>query len=129
MVFSGDDGLDELTTTTTSTVHELLADGETNTFTVDPRDFDMAPSTVDDLAGGDATANAARVTEVLGGTESPVRDIAVLNAAAALMVAELASGFADGIAKARTSIDDGAASKALDALVRVSQAEHAAGGD
>jgi anthranilate phosphoribosyltransferase len=129
LVFHGDDGLDELTTTTTSTVHELLTDGETNTYTVDPSELGIAPATAADLAGGDAAANAARVAEVLGGTRSPVRDIAVLNAAAALMVAELASDFADGIEKSRTSIDDGAAAKALDALVRVSQAEHAAGGN
>jgi anthranilate phosphoribosyltransferase len=129
LVFHGDDGLDELTTTTTSTVHELLADGETNTYTLDPREFDIAPATVDDLTGGDAAANAARVTSVLGGESGAVRDIAVLNAAAALIVAGLVSDFGDGIAKARTSIDDGAAAKALDALVRVSQAEHAAGGN
>jgi anthranilate phosphoribosyltransferase len=129
LVFHGDDGLDELTTTTTSTVHELLADGETNTFTVDPHDFGIEPATVDDLAGGDAAANAARVHDVLSGNASPVRDIAVLNAAAALMVAELASDFVGGIERARTAIDDGSATKALDALVRVSQAERAAGGD
>lgn len=129
LVFHGDDGLDELTTTTTSTVHELLADGETNTYTLDPREFDIAPTTVDDLTGGDAAANAVRVTAVLGGEAGAVRDIAVLNAAAALIVAGLASDFGDGIAKAHTSIDDGAAAKALDALVRVSQAEHAAGGN
>ncbi len=128
LVFHGDDGLDELTTTTTSTVHELRADGETNTYTLDPREFGIAPSTVDELTGGDAAANAARVTAVLGGEPGAVRDIAVLNAAAALIVAGIASDFDDGIAKARTSIDDGAGAKALDALVRVSQAEHAAGG-
>jgi anthranilate phosphoribosyltransferase len=129
LVFHGDDGLDELTTTTTSTVHELLADGETNTYTLDPREFEIAPATVDDLTGGDAAANAARVTAVLGGEGGAVRDIAVLNAAAALIVAGLAPGFGDGIDQARTSIDDGAAAKALDALVRVSRAEHASGGN
>ncbi|MDQ1520623.1 MAG: anthranilate phosphoribosyltransferase [Actinomycetota bacterium] len=126
LVFHGDDGLDELTTTTTSTVHELLENGDTRTFTLDPRDFDIAAASQPDLCGGDAAANAAHVTGLLGGEAGPVRDIVVLNAGAALVVAGIAPDIGAGVEAARASIDDGSANKALDALVRVSREEHAA---
>jgi anthranilate phosphoribosyltransferase len=125
LVFYGDDGLDELTTTTTSTVHELAADGTTRQFTLDPREFGIGRSQADELCGGDAAENAARVHAVMSGEQGPVRDIVVLNAAAALVVADIAPDLGAGIETARDAIDGGAATKALDALVRVSQAEHA----
>ncbi len=125
LVFHGDDGLDELTTTTTSTVHELV-DGEMRTFVLDPRDVGMELVEPGDLAGGDATDNASLFHAMLAGDASPVRDIAVLNAAAALVVAGIAADIAGGIGVANASIDGGAAGKALDALVRVSREEHAA---
>jgi anthranilate phosphoribosyltransferase len=130
LVFHGDDGLDELTTTTTSTVHELR-DGHTTTYTLDPHDFGISPSTPADLCGGDAAENAARAEAVLAGEAGPVRDIVELNAAAALVVAGVAPGIGEGIEAARAAIDAGAATKALDALVRVSREQHdahAAGG-
>jgi anthranilate phosphoribosyltransferase len=132
LVFHGDDGLDELTTTTTSTVHELLADGSTRRFVLEPREFGIGRAQAADLCGGDATENAARAHAVLGGEPGAVRDIVVLNAAAALVVAGIADDIPTGIDVARTSIDDGAAMKTLDALVRVSSEErdaNAAGGD
>jgi anthranilate phosphoribosyltransferase len=124
LVFHGDDGLDELTTTTTSTVHEL-AGGDVRTFTLDPSELGIDATTADLLTGGDATANAARVHAVLGGERGPAHDIVVLNAAAALYVAGIAADIGAGVDAARASIDDGAAAKALDALVRVSTAEQA----
>jgi len=131
LVFHGDDGLDELTTTTTSTVHELHEDGSTETFTLDPRDFGIEAPVPDDLCGDDAASNAAKVHALLGGTPGAVRDIVALNAGAALYVAGIADDIADGVEAARGSIDDGSATKALDALLRVSaeaKATEAAGG-
>ena len=124
MVFSGDDGLDELTTTTTSTVHELI-DGDLHEFKIDPLDVGIARSDAAHLCGGDAAMNAGVLRGVLAGDPGPCRDIAVLNAAAALMVAGKASDLEAGVEMAIESVDSGAANRALDALVRVSQAERA----
>jgi len=66
MVFHGDDGLDELTTSTTSTVHELV-DGEVHTFTLDPLDLGIPRASADTLAGGDASSNADAIRAVLSG--------------------------------------------------------------
>jgi anthranilate phosphoribosyltransferase len=131
LVFHGDDGLDELTTTTTSTVHELLADGSTRRFVLEPREFGIGRAQAADLCGGAAAGNAARAHAVLGGEPGAVRDIVVLNAAAALVVAGIADDVPAGIDAARASIDGGTAAKALDALVRVSSEERDAhaGGD
>ena len=90
MVFSGDDGLDELTTTTTSTVHELI-DGNLHEFKIDPLDVGIPRADAEHLCGGDAATNAGVLRDVLAGKSGPCRDIAVLNAAAALMVAGQAS--------------------------------------
>ena len=119
MVFSGDDGLDELTTTTTSTVHELT-NGLLHEYSIDPLDFGIARSEPEQLKGGDATANAAVLRELLAGEKGPRRDLAVLNAAAALMVAGIADDLGAGIEAAAASIDTGAAERALEGLVRVS---------
>jgi anthranilate phosphoribosyltransferase len=119
MVFSGDDGLDELTTTTTSTVHELT-DGLLHEYSIDPLDFGIARAEPDQLKGGDATQNAAVLRELLAGEKGPRRDLAVLNAAAALMVAGLAPDLGAGVEVAAASIDSGSAERALVGLVRVS---------
>ena len=125
LVFHGDDGLDELTTTTTSTVHQL--DGaEVSTFSVDPRDHDMPLVTIDALAGADAPTNAEHVRAVLEGHHGPKRDVAVLNAAAALLVAGVAADLADGVRLATDALDAGYAAEALDSLVRVSSEAKAA---
>jgi len=119
MVFHGDDGLDELTTSTTSTVHELV-DGEVHSFTLDPLDLGIPRASADTLAGGDAPANADAIHAVLAGEKGSHRDIAVLNTAAALVVAGLAPDLRDGVEAAAAAIDDGRAARALEALVRVS---------
>lgn len=126
LVFHGDDGLDELTTTATSTVHEL-AGGEMRTFTVDPEELGLARAEPPALVGGDARANAEVVRSVLSGARGPHRDIALLNAAAALVVAGLADDLAAGVARAAEAVDDGSAARVLDTLVRVSTDAHAAG--
>ena len=70
LVVHGHDGLDELTTTTTSTVHELR-DGEIRIYVVDPRTLGLGPATLDDLRGGDAATNAELADAVLGGDAGP----------------------------------------------------------
>jgi anthranilate phosphoribosyltransferase len=117
-VVHGDDGMDELTLTTTSTIYELVDDEVVRT-AIDPADFGLESATADDLRGGDAATNAAVVRSVLDGAGGPARDISVLNAAAALVVAGCASDIADGVERARQAIDAGAARHALDSWVRV----------
>jgi anthranilate phosphoribosyltransferase len=116
-VFRGDDGLDELTTTSTSSVW-VVHGGEVGTATVDPAAHGLAPATTDDLRGGDAAHNAAVVRRVLDGEPGPVRDAVLLNAGAALAVydapgGDVAATLDAGIAKARDAIDSGAAKDTL----------------
>jgi anthranilate phosphoribosyltransferase len=122
LVFHGSDGLDELTTTGPSTVYELR-DGVVSRSEVDPADFGIPRATLDDLVGGDATVNAAIVHDVLGGAPGPVRDIVCLNAAAALVVADLAGDLATGVELARGVIDDGRAARTLERFVAASRRE------
>ena len=120
-VVHGGDGLDELTTTTHSSVAELR-DGTIRRFEVVPEQAGVARATLDDLRGGDAHDNAVALRQVLHGQAGPYRDIVVLNAAAALVVADQAAGLEQGAALARHAIDSGAAASRLDALVRSSNA-------
>lgn len=121
LVFYGHDGLDELTTTTTSTIYELRG-GAIGRFDVDPAALGLPTVARGALAGGDAGGNAQAVHGVLAGRKGPIRDIAILNAAAALVVADLAEDLVAGLEVARRSIDDGRAAAALEALVRTSVA-------
>ncbi len=133
MIVYGDDGLDELSTTGPSTVHELVVseDGryETSMYRVDPAELGLAPATIEDLRGGDAAFNADAIRQVIGGEPSPHRDIAVLNAAAALMVIGRAADLGSGVSLACEVIDDGRADSVLEALIRVSQLASAEEGD
>jgi anthranilate phosphoribosyltransferase len=121
LVFSGDDGLDELTTTTVSTVHELSEEG-LRTFVLDPADYGFARARRGDLMGGDPACNSDIAKRILGGETGPGRDVVVLNAAAALVAADAASGLMAGVEQAAAAIDDGRASATLDAFVRASVA-------
>ncbi len=127
MVVYGDDGLDELSTTGPSTVHELVGDGEGHVETwvsrVEPDTLGLPLVTLEDLRGGDATVNAEVIRRVVAGERSPHRDVAVLNAAAALVVVGTVGDLAAGVALAGAVIDDGRAEQVLDALVRVSTEE------
>ena len=125
-VVYGGDGLDEITTTTSTNVVELK-DGEIRPLAVDPTRFGMGQATLADLRGGDPATNAALARAVLAGEEGHHRDIVVLNAAAGLVVAGLADTMEAGVDAARASIDDGRASASLDALVRESVAARTAG--
>jgi len=113
----GHDGLDELTTTTHSSVAELR-DGEIRQFDVTPEQAGVARATLEELRGGDAGHNAAALQALLRGKAGPYRDIVVLNAAAALVVADRGDGLARGAELACQAIDSGAAAARLDALVR-----------
>ncbi|MGH3557196.1 MAG: anthranilate phosphoribosyltransferase, partial [Mycobacterium sp.] len=84
LVVHGDDGLDELTTTTTSTIWRVQA-GTVDKLTFDPAGFGLARANLDELLGGDAAANAAEARSVLAGAKGPVRDAVVLNAAGAIV--------------------------------------------
>jgi anthranilate phosphoribosyltransferase len=123
-VFFGHDGLDELTTTTASTVRELR-DGAVHRFVLDPVDVGLAHASIEDLRGGDAPTNAGIVRRVLDGEKGAPRDIVGLNAAGALVAAGAAADFPSGVELAFATIDTGAAGDALDRLVRTSQAARA----
>jgi anthranilate phosphoribosyltransferase len=117
LVVRGDDGLDELTTTTTSTVW-AVSGGEVRQQSFDPAGLGIAPATRDDLRGGDATVNAAVFRALLAGEEGPVRDAVLLNAAGALvafggMPADLASAFPAALERAAAAVDSGAAATLL----------------
>lgn len=121
LVVYGHDGLDELSTAAPSTVFELSG-GSVRSYTVDPADLGLAPASRPELVGGDAATNARLARRVLAGDAGPHRDIVVLNAGAALVVAGIAADLEEGIIAARASIDGGAAATVVDALVQVSRA-------
>jgi anthranilate phosphoribosyltransferase len=118
-VVHGHDGLDELTTTGSTEVAELK-DGKVTVFEVTPADAGLAPAKLADLRGGDAATNAAAIRALLAGEPGPFRDIVLLNTAAALIVGGKAANLTDGVALAAHSIESGAAAKALEKLVAVS---------
>jgi len=115
-------GLDELTTTGASTVLAMAHDGSVDTFEVDPVALGFVPATNEQLEGADPAHNAAVVRRVLDGERGPHRDIAVLNAAAALVVADAADGLEEGVAQATAAIDSGKAAATLDVWIAASQA-------
>ncbi len=118
-VFYGDDGLDEITTTGPSNILRLK-DGEITRAEFTPEDFGVPRARLDDLKGGDAAENAAIVRAVLSGEKGPHRDIAIVNAAPAIVVAELADGFSDAIGLAEQSIDSGDATAVLERAIQMS---------
>ena len=118
-VVHGGDGLDELTTTTISHV-AALDRGTIATFKISPKNAGLPQAKPEDLTGGDAAENAAHIRAVLGGNQGPFRDIVLMNAAAALLVAGKAKTLRDGVALAAQSIDSGRAKGVLDALVKLS---------
>src|SRR5690606_21704308 len=104
----GSDGLDELTTTGASYVAELK-DGKVSTFEVTPEDAGLKRVAPEALKGGDPAHNAEAVRALLAGAEGPYRDIVLLNAAAALIVAGKASDLKAGVARAAEAIASGKA--------------------
>ncbi|MET7937413.1 anthranilate phosphoribosyltransferase [Streptomyces sp. NPDC005322] len=123
LVFRGDDGLDEITLSTTSTIWSVR-DGQVRTETFDPRDIGMALAPVEALRGGDRTHNAVVARRVFAGEErGPIRDAVLLSAAAGLAAAEtapaaarrpIAERLAAGVQRAARALDSGAAAEVLD---------------
>ena len=121
LVFRGDDGLDELTVSTTSSVWRVT-EGQVVAGTIDPARLGIAAAPLESLRGGDRAHNAAVVRAVLSGEErGPIRDAVLLNAAAALAAADAAAGgagtledsLASGLQRAKVAVDDGSASAVL----------------
>ena len=115
-------GLDELTTTGETEVAEWK-DGAVRRFTVTPEDAGLPRADLAALRGGDAEENAAALRALLDGSTGAYRDIVLLNAAAALVVADRAADLAEGAALAAAVIDDGRAARALADLVEATNAE------
>jgi anthranilate phosphoribosyltransferase len=127
LVVHGDDGLDELTTTTTSTIWRVQA-GTVERLMFDPAAFGFERAHLSELVGGDAESNAAEVRAVLAGAPGPVRDAVLLNAGGAMVAhAGLASdakwvpAWESGLKRATEAIDSGAAEHLLARWVRFSQ--------
>ena len=122
LVVFGHDGLDELTTTTTSTVLDVQ-DGSVRSRVVDPAELGLTVATAESLRGGDADANASGARRVLDGESGPQRDLVLLNAAAGIVASGLADDLAAGLDAAAAAVDEGRAAAVLERLVEVSQAE------
>jgi len=115
----GADGLDEVTVTGPTFV-TALEKGAIRSFEIAPEDAGLRRAALADLIGGDAAQNAAALTDVLNGTKNAYRDIAILNAAAALVVAEKAANLLDGAKLAAAAIDEGRAKAVLARLIKIS---------
>ena len=120
LVVHGDDGLDELTLTTTTTIHEVR-DGKVEQWTADPTKLGYALVAREALVGGDAKTNAEIVHKVFAGEPSAHRDIVELNAAASLLAADKVGSLEEGVALARQTIESGAAARKLDQVIEVTQ--------
>jgi anthranilate phosphoribosyltransferase len=120
-VVHGADGIDEISTTGYTKVSECR-DGAVHTFYIHPADFGVPKASPAELQGGDASRNAEIVRGVLSGAAGAARDVVLLTAGAALVVAGRASSVRDGIGQAARAIDQGAARATLDRMARGSQA-------
>ena len=119
-VFHGKDGLDELTTTGTSTIYRLK-EGEISVAEWTPEDFGVPRARVGDLSGGDAEENVAITRAILDGEGSPRRDIALVNASPVIVAAGLADGFAEGMDLAAEAVDSGDARTVLERAIEFSK--------
>jgi len=122
LVVHGLDGLDEITVTAVTRIAEAR-EGTVRSYEVEPEEFGMKRSTLQEIAGGDARENAEIIRAVLGGEKSARRDVVLLNSAAALVAAGRAGHIGEGISLAAKSIDSGLAAGKLDALVRFSSGQ------
>ena len=126
-VFRGDDGLDEITLATSTSVL-TIGNGEISSQVIDPLDFSIDRAPISALAGGDASENARITTAIFAGERGAPRDAVVLNAAAAIAAYEgsfksnLQERISQSISKATVAIDSGAASKLLADWIKLSQA-------
>jgi anthranilate phosphoribosyltransferase len=130
LVFRGDDGLDELTVSTTSSVWRVVG-GQVQVASFDPESVGIGRAPLEALRGGDRAHNAEVVRQVLAGQEQgPIRDAVLLNAAAALVslddsagvgVDDLDAAMQAGLVRAASAVDDGAASAALERWVEATR--------
>jgi anthranilate phosphoribosyltransferase len=128
LVFYGEDGIDELTTTTRSQVFELR-DGSVREYVLDPVELGIQAASAEDLRGGEPAENAEILRGILSGERGPRRDVVLLNGAAALLAAGRVDSWADGLRMAADSLDSGAAARALDRLRQTAAAFKAARAD
>jgi len=118
-VVHGADGLDELSTTGSNYICEVK-DGEVREFNLSPEDVGLPQARLEDLKGGDGTYNAQRLKALLDGEQDAYRDIVILGAGAALVIAGRVENIQEGISTAAEAIDSGRARKALELLVAIS---------
>lgn len=121
LVVHGSDGLDEITTTGVTHV-AMLSDGRVRLFDISPEDVGLARTSLAALKGGTGAANAIALRGVLEGEPGPYRDIALFNAAGALIAAGAAESWATAMTHARTSVDEGRARGALERMIITSRA-------
>jgi anthranilate phosphoribosyltransferase len=117
MVVHGEDGLDEITTTSRTFVSEVK-DGKIIDYVLDPDDFDVPYTNLEEIAGGDPQFNATIIREIFEGKKGPKRDIVVLNAAAALYVGKAVKNLKAGISAANYILDSGLALEKLEQIAR-----------
>ena len=123
LVVHGDDGLDEITTTTTTTVSEVI-DGKVVDYKIDPTEYGIALSKPEDLEGGESDENAEIILNIFNGVKGPKRDIVVINSAAALYVGKKVDNLKDGVILAQNIIDSGAAKAKLNELIQYNRGEN-----
>jgi anthranilate phosphoribosyltransferase len=120
LVAHGQDGLDELTLSGPSLVYEVR-DGDIRHFAVHPREVGLATAPAEAVRGGKPEGNAATMRAVFQGQSGPLRDIVVLNSAAALVAADLATDLSSGVERAARAIDSGAAGHKLERFIEVTK--------
>ena len=113
MVFHGEDGLDEITTTTNTKVFQFINRGEINCYEINPNELEMPLSNLSDLKGGSPKENAQIILRILKNEKGPKRDIVILNAAAGIFISGKSKSLKEGISLARKSLDSGSAYEAL----------------
>lgn len=118
-VAHGADGLDEITTTAPTKI-VALEHGALRAFTIAPEDVGLSRASLNDLRGGDPAFNARALRDVLAGAKTAYRDIALFNAAAALVVADKAADLKSGFALASAALDSEAAAATLEQLIHIS---------
>lgn len=120
LIVHGMDGLDELTTTTSTKIVELK-NGEISHYTIHPEDFGLEQSSLKDIAGGDAQENAEIIKAIYNGVLGPKRDIVLLNSGAALYLGKKVPSIREGVELAAQLIDEGLVKKKLEEYVHCTQ--------
>ena len=117
MVFHGRDGLDEISTTTTTKISQIQNGSEINTIEFDAMELGLNRTTLNDLQGGEPNENAEIIRSIMNGDKGAKRDIVLLNAAAGIVVGGKTQNLKEGLVKAAEAVDSGAALNVLNQLV------------